>query len=69
MIRLYPFDTTYVLYVLFYQINSILLIDFNLVTCFFFKFVWFKMFNGYVDVTFNMLSLRMTFVLVQTLEN
>ena len=49
--------------------NGILLIDFNLVACDFLKFDWCKMLNGYVDFSFNIFSLKMTVVSVETLEN
>ena len=55
--------------VLCYQMNGILLIDFNLVACDFLKFDWCKMLNGCVDFSFNIFSLRMTVVSVETLEN
>ena len=48
--------------------NGILFIDFNLVACDFIKFDWCKMLNGYVAYSFN-ISLRMTVVSVETLEN
>ena len=35
----------------------------------FLKFDWYKMLNGYVDFSFNIFSLRMTVVSVETLEN
>ena len=43
--------------------------DFNLVACDFLKFDWCKMLNGYVDFSFNIFSLRMAVVSVETLEN
>ena len=49
--------------------NDILFIDFNLAACDFLKFDWCKMLNGYLDFSFNILSLRMTVVSVETLEN
>ena len=49
--------------------NDILFIDFNLVACVFLKFGWCKMLNGCVDFSFNIFSLRMTVVSVETLEN
>ena len=49
--------------------NGILFIDFNLVACDFLKFDWCKMLNGYADFSFNIFSLRMTVVSVETLEN
>ena len=48
--------------------NGILFIDFNLVACDFLKFDWCKMLNGYVDFSFNIFSLRMTVVSVETLK-
>ena len=50
-----PFDITSVL---FYQMNGILFIDFNLVARAFLKFDWYKMLNGYVDLSFSIFSLR-----------
>ena len=52
-----PFDITSVLS---YQMNGILFIYFNLAACAFLKFGWYKMFNDYVDLSFNIFSLRMS---------
>ena len=49
--------------------NGILFIDFNPVEYDFLKFDWYKMLNGCVDFSFNIFSLRMTVVSVETLEN
>ena len=49
--------------------NSILIIDTNVVACDFLTFDWCEMLNSYVNFLFNMMSLRMTFVSVETLEN
>ena len=49
--------------------NGILFIDFNLVACDFLKCDWCKMLNGYVGFSFNIFSLRMTVVSIETLEN
>ena len=49
--------------------NGILFIDFNLAACDFLKYEWFKMLNGCVDFSFNIFSLRMTVVSLETLEN
>ena len=49
--------------------NGILFIDFNLVACNFFMFDWFKTLHGYVNFSFNFLSLRMIVASVETLEN
>ena len=54
---------------LFYQINGILFIDFNLVACDFLKFDWCKMLNSHVNVLFNISPLRMTVASVEKLEN
>ena len=48
--------------------NGILFIDFNLVACDFLNFDWYEMLSGYVDFSFN-ITLRMTVVSVETLEN
>lgn len=45
---------------LFYQMNSILFIDFNRAACNVLKFDWFKMLNSYTKFSFNILFLRMT---------
>ena len=45
------------------------LMVFNHVACDFFKFDWFRMLNSYVNFSFSVLSLRMTVVSVETLEN
>ena len=45
---------------LFYQMNSILFIDFNRAACNFLKFGWFKMLNSYTKFSFSILFLRMT---------
>ena len=55
MFWLLPFEITSVL---FYQMNGILFIDFNLVARAFLKFDWYKMLNGYVDLSFSIFSLR-----------
>ena len=52
-----PFDITSVLS---YQMNGILFIYFNLAACAFLKVGWYKMFNDYVDFSFNIFSLRMS---------
>ena len=44
-------------------------IEASLVACDFLKFYWCKMLNGCVDFSFNIFSLRMTVVSVETLEN
>ena len=49
--------------------SDLLFIDFNFVACNFLKFNWCEMFNGYVDFSYNIFSLRITFVSVETLEN
>ena len=49
--------------------NGILFIDFNTVACYFLKFDWCKMLNGYVNFLFNILSLRITVVSNEKLEN
>ena len=49
--------------------NGILFINFNLVARYFLTFHWFEMLNDYIDFLFNILSLRMTVVSVETLEN
>ena len=49
--------------------NGTLFIGFKVVACDFLKFEWCKMLNGYVDFSFNIVSLRMTVVSVETLEN
>ena len=54
---------------LFYQMNGILFIDFNLAAYVFLKFDWCKMLNVYVDFSFNIFTFRMTVVSVETLEN
>ena len=49
--------------------NGILFTDFNLVARNFLKFDWCKMLNDYVDFSLNILSLRITVLSVETLEN
>ena len=49
--------------------NCISFIDFNFVACDFLKFDKCEMLNGHVNFSFNILSLRMTVVSVETLEN
>ena len=56
-------------YVLFYQVNDILFIDFNLAAFDPLKFDWYKILNGYINFSFYALPLRMTVVLVETLQN
>ena len=41
----------------------------HVVACDFLKFDWCKMLNGYVDFSFNIFSLRMTVLSVETMEN
>ena len=49
--------------------KGISFIDFNLIASDFLKFDWCEMLNGYVDFSFNIFSLRMAVVSVETLEN
>ena len=49
--------------------TGILFVDFNLASCDFLRFTWFKMLNSYEDFSFKIFSLRMTVVSVKTLEN
>ena len=51
------------------KMNGILFIDFNTVACYFLKFDWCKMLNGYVNFLFIILSLRITVVSNEKLEN
>ena len=46
--------------------NGISFIYLNLAACDFFKPDWCKMLNGYINFTFNILSLRMTVVSIET---
>ena len=48
-------------------INKWYFIHFNFVACDFLKFDWCKMLNGYVNFSFDILSLKMTVVSVETL--
>ena len=47
--------------------SKIFTLDFN--PCEFFHFDWCNMLNGYVNVLFDIFSLGMTVVSVETLEN
>ena len=54
---------------MFYQINGILFIAFNFVSCDLLKFDWLEMLNSHQNFSSNILSFRMTVVSAETSKN
>ena len=61
-------DFEKILKVLFYQMNAVLFVYFNIHSMWFLKFHWFEILSTDANISFVTLSLRMAFLSVKRLE-